>query len=167
MHLTQNSQVVSVDGNVLTLGFNNAGRAGLLPQRGLRRGAASGRHRRGRRRLDGSRRWSTPARSPARPRRRRPAGARGASARASSVSAVEQPAAARRARPPDWAADEPARQTDPVAVTAAREAIKQTRQSGAAPTGSPGLADTGEDVSHPDDPDADTDGLDATELLRA
>ena len=51
-------------------------------------------------------------------------------------------------------------------MAAAREAIQQTRQSGSAPRGTPGPADAGDDVSHPDDPDADTDGLDTTELLR-
>jgi DNA polymerase-3 subunit gamma/tau len=70
--------------------------------------------------------------------------------------------------PPDWARDEPARQTDPVAVAAAREAIQQTRPTGSAPDSAPEarspVAD--DDVSHPDDPDLDTDGLDTTELLK-
>jgi DNA polymerase-3 subunit gamma/tau len=169
MHLTQNSQVVSVDGNVLTLGFSNAGARDSFLSGGcdevLRQAAIDvvGADWKIETLVDPGAQSGTPA-APA------PAADRAVS------SPAEQPAeqAATTAAspdgppdgPPDWAVDEPARQTDPVAVAAAREAILQTRQSGSAPTGTSGATDAGDDVSHPDDPDADTDGLDTTELLR-
>ena len=53
--------------------------------------------------------------------------------------------------------------TDPEAVASARGAIQQTRPSGGGPA--PTATEPEED-GHPDDPDADTQGLDTAELLR-
>ena len=145
-------------------------RARLLPQRGLRRGPASGRHRRRGRRLDGSRRSSTPGRSPG-PRRHRlpchrpPASGTGRRAPAAASgrptarrTARRRPArlGGRRARP----ADRPGRRGGGPRGHPADPSVRV----GAA--GTPGADRRADDVSHPDDPDADTDGLDTTELLR-
>ncbi|MEO5851746.1 MAG: DNA polymerase III subunit gamma/tau, partial [Nocardioides sp.] len=59
----------------------------------------------------------------------------------------------------------PQRSTDPEAMAAARGAIQQTRPSGSGQSAGGG-APVDEEDGHPDDPDADTAGLDTAELLR-
>ena len=54
------------------------------------------------------------------------------------------------------------RPADPEAIAAARGAIAQTRASGQTPDTSRAEADAD---AHPDDPDAETSGLDSAELL--
>jgi DNA polymerase-3 subunit gamma/tau len=177
MHLTQNSQVVGVEGKTLTLGFANAGARDSFVNGGcdeiLRQAAID---------VVGVD-WRIEAivdpgakADPAPP-----------AARASASPAQEPeppPPTAAPTEPPGWAVDDetaaaapapaaatpepepPARETrsaDPQSIAAARGAIAQTRPSGQSATGD-SRADADADA-HPDDPDAETSGLGSAELL--
>ncbi|MGI8644999.1 MAG: DNA polymerase III subunit gamma and tau [Nocardioides sp.] len=157
MHLTQNSQVVSVEGALLTLGFTNAGARDSFLSGGcdeiLRQAAID---------VVGAD-WKIETLVDP--------GAQPAPTHVVSTPSTEVPATASPepasppAEAPDWARDEPsARPTDPESVAAAREAIKQTRPAGNGP--GPTRSETPDEDGHPDDPNADTDGLDTAELLR-
>jgi DNA polymerase-3 subunit gamma/tau len=150
MHLTQNSQVVAVEGRVLTLGFANTGARDSFVNGGcdeiLRQaaidvagvdwrvetivdpGAAGGQ-------------GATPA-----PRQAPPA--------------PEPPADDDRDDAPP-----PSTDADPGVSSAAREAIRSTRPAGPADDDGPSKAEADADA-HPDDPDADTSGLAGAELLQ-
>ena len=148
----------------------------LLPQRRLRRDPAPGRDRRGRRRLEDRdhgrpRRAGADAPPPAAP------DAGGSGHRAAAPAAAPDPApaapaaAARRPRPtspPDWAArrarpaDRPRRRRGGPRGDPADPADRVRADARPTPD-RPTAAD--DDVSHPDDPDADSDGLDTAELL--
>ena len=147
MHLTQNSQVVSVEGNVLTLGFSNAGARDSFLSGGcdeiLRQAAIDV--------VGADWRIETLVDPGAQP----PPSHVVTSRATEAPTPVEPPAEPER--PPAAPA------ADPEAVASAREAIQQTRPSGGAPA--PTAAEPEED-GHPDDPDADTQGLDTAELLR-
>ncbi len=174
MHLTQNSQVIGVEGNTLVLGFNNAGARDSFINGGcdeiLRQAAID---------VVGMD-WqvdaivdpgakpdapATPATGSARPPTAEPA----APDRAPSAVDDAQTAA------PDATPGDPApeattsapqqqasRPADPGAVAAARGAISRTRTS--EPAEDP-RAQADADA-HPDDPDADAGGVDTTELLQ-
>ncbi|QZY29337.1 DNA polymerase III subunit gamma and tau [Nocardioides coralli] len=142
MHLTQNSQVVAVDGNVLTLGFSNVGARDSFVNGGcdeiLRQAAidVAG--------VD----WTVEAIVDP--------GAGGQPVAESSAPA-SPPAGEDAPPPPRPAADSSA---------AAREAIRETRPAG------PPDADDGrpsaeaDQAVHPDDPEADSSGLAGAELLQ-
>jgi DNA polymerase-3 subunit gamma/tau len=179
MHLTQNSQVVGVEGRTLTLGFANAGARDSFVNGGcdeiLRQAAID---------VVGVD-WRVDAivdpgarADPAAPVVRQPAAAPqepDAPGPAASAAPDEPPAWAADDQPdaPDAAAtaptappDMPPRETrsaDPQSIAAARGAIAQTRPSGQA-TGADPRGDADADA-HPDDPDAETSGLGSAELL--
>jgi DNA polymerase-3 subunit gamma/tau len=172
MHLTQNCQVVAVDAATLTLGFANAGARDSFVSAGcdevLRQAAID---------VVGSD-WrietivdpgAQPAGQPtitrpavdAPPAPPEPEPARWGSERSGPPAAPEAAAPA-PAPEPATPADRPA---SPGAMAAAREAIQQTRPADHRP------AETGPDwaaadaVAHPDDVDADHQGMSTTELL--
>ncbi|CAA9417093.1 DNA polymerase III subunit gamma and tau [uncultured Nocardioides sp.] len=174
MHLTQNSQVLALEGRTLTLGFTSAGARDSFVGGGcdeiLRQAAID---------VVGAD-WKveaivdpgaqpTPAPTVVRPATGRPP---------DPTPAPEAPERQAPTEAPDWARDEqapvaprstaptaPARTHDPESVAAAREAILATRTPGAEAAGEDPrrLADA---AAHPDDPDADTNGLAGTELLQ-
>jgi len=186
MHLTQNSQVVAVDAKTLTLGFNNAGARDSFISGGcdeiLRQAAIDV--------VGTDWRVETIVDPGAQPSQGRPTGAAAAPVTAplapslvppeAPVGAPAVPVPTAPDEPPEWARDEapadaptaepvtsapaPERVTDPAAAAAARGAIQQTRPTGSGP-GTGGAGSVEED-GHPDDPDADTSGLDTAELLR-
>jgi DNA polymerase-3 subunit gamma/tau len=147
MHLTQNSQVVGVDGATLTLGFANAGARDSFVNGGcdeiLRQAAID---------IAGVD-WKVETIVDP-----------GASGGAQGAAPAAPPP------PPEPPADEDAPATAPApapdASAAAREAIRTTRTAG------PSEPATGDDPAasdadaHPDDPDADTSGLAGAELLQ-
>ena len=173
MHLTQNSQVIGVEGKTLVLGFTNAGARDSFVNGGcdeiLRQAAID---------VVGMD-WKVDAivDPGARPDASTPPAAGAGSPGPAAESASP-------AGPPSWAADkEPAapagadgpapgsappsapgqnpRTAGPDAVAAARGAISRTRPS--APAEDPRARDAD---AHPDDPDADGDAVDTTELLQ-
>ena len=189
MHLAQNCQVVALDGKVLTLGFSNAGAresfdnggsAEIVRQAAIDVVGADWRIETivdpGAKADPGAPRVTSPSTSPAAP---------------PSQSAPQAAADDGAAEPPGWASDDeaPASAVDPdqagaaadagpptpgttanptpgpEAIAAARGAIQQTRQAGADRPRSDDLALADADA-HPDDLDADTQGLDSAELLR-
>ena len=186
MHLTQNSQVVAVDAQTLTLGFNNAGARDSFISGGcdeiLRQAAIDV--------VGTDWRVETIVDPGAQPSQGRPPNAAGAPVSAPLAPSLVPPEAPAGApavpvptapdEPPGWARDEapadaptadpvtsaavPERVTDPAAAAAARGAIQQTRPTGSG-SGTGGTGSVEED-GHPDDPDADTSGLDTAELLR-
>jgi len=171
MHLTQNSQVIGVEGNTLVLGFNNAGARDSFVNGGcdeiLRQAAID---------VVGVD-WKVDAivDPGARPDASTPAApTRPAEPTAQEADApAAPPADGEQAEAPESGAGSPApeappgppkrdvRPADPEAVAAARGAISRTRPS--APAEDPRARDAD---AHPDDQDADGDGLDTTELLQ-
>ena len=165
IHLSQNCQVVGLEGNVLTLGFANAGARDSFMSSGCAEvvhqaaidvvgadwkidtivdpGAQP----------EGTPTVTKPAAEPA--PESRPA--------ADPVPAAESPSG-----PPAWADDEqpgePAPPPTSASSTAAREAIQQTRPVGAATPRSDDLA-AADAVVRRDDADADPDGLGGEDLL--
>ncbi len=185
MHLTQNCQVVGDRGRGADAGLLQRRRPRLLRQRRQRRDRAPGRDRRRRRRLAD--------RDDRRPRRQgRPARAtRGDPA--APAAPPEQPAPPHRPprhppsaggadEPPSWAADEPAPAGRP-AEDADAPPRRHRSAPGPARSRPPGPASSRPDRpattgpvgnprydadadAHPDDLDADNQGLDSAELLR-
>ncbi len=178
MHLTQNSQVIGIEGNTLTLGFMNVGARDSFINGGcdeiLRQAAID---------VVGAD-WRIDAIvDPGAKADPAPSASRQAPPAASPAEPVE--AAAAPTEPPAWAADDdtsgqadqpdaeaaqapeaparPSRAADPESIAAARGAIAQTRTAGAAPTGD-SRAEADADA-HPDDPDADNSSLGSAELL--
>ncbi len=179
MHLTQNSQVVGLEGRTLVLGFTNQGARDSFINGGcdevVRQAAIDV--------VGADWRIDAIVDPGARPDQAPPPPARAAAA-PSAPPAPDSPAApaAAPSAPPAWAADDdepPAaepeapsgpeplaresRPADPEAIAAAREAIAQTRPSGQVTDTSRAEADAD---AHPDDPDAETSGLDSAELLQ-
>jgi DNA polymerase-3 subunit gamma/tau len=156
MHLTQNCQVVAVDGNVLTLGFANVGARDSFVSAGcdevLRQAAVD---------VVGAD-WKIetivdPGAQPDAPQVVRPA-----------VQPAEPEPAAAEERPaaPDPGPEPTSRRpTDPGSVAAAREAIRQTRPSDQSEQSGPDWAAADADA-HPDDLDAEQQGVSTTELLQ-
>jgi DNA polymerase III subunit gamma/tau len=143
MHLTQNSQVIGVEGNTLVLGFNNAGARDSFVNGGcdeiLRQAAID---------VVGAD-WKIDAIVDP--------GARPTPASPSPTTPPPPPPSPEP--PPSQKADSPA---EPSASAAARGAISQTR-SGEPAEDPRARADAD---AHPDDPDADGGDLDTTELLQ-
>jgi DNA polymerase-3 subunit gamma/tau len=173
MHLTQNCQVVSLEGRTLTLGFANAGARDSFDNGGsaeiVRQAAID---------VVGADWRIDTIVDP------------GARAGTSRPAAAQQPPAADPAAssptpelPPDWASEDGAASAAPEAapqapgpaakppsagpesIAAARGAIQQTRPGGAEVSRSDDLTAADADA-HPDDLDADNQGIDSTELLR-
>ena len=188
MHLTQNCQVVAVEGSTLTLGFTSSRRPRLLRRGGLRRDPAPGRHRRRRRRLAhrGDRRPRRHARSRT-PRRRSPA------VRDARPRAAGRPPAPRSSRPgeaasaPDWVGaparpprpppprrpPEPPGPPQPAGAesrvpAASRPPVapsEQTRPAGTPASRARTALAAADAAASPDDADADTEALGSAELL--
>ena len=152
MHLTQNCQVVGVDGQTLTLGFTNAGARDSFVNGGcdevLRQAAIDvvGADWRIETIIDPGARADAPVvTTPAVP--------------------AADPAPAPEAGPPAEEEPQSRRTSDPESIAAAREAIQQTR-SGAEPRPEgPDWAAADADA-HPDDLDADQQGMSTAELLQ-
>jgi DNA polymerase-3 subunit gamma/tau len=150
MHLTQNSQVVGVDGATLTLGFANAGARDSFVNGGcdeiLRQAAID---------IAGVD-WKVETIVD-------PGAAGGAQGAAPPASPPSPP-------PPEPPADEdePATVPSPApdASAAAREAIRTTRPSGPSEPATDDDPAASDADAHPDDPDADTSGLAGAELLQ-
>jgi DNA polymerase-3 subunit gamma/tau len=177
MHLTQNSQVIGVEGNTLILGFNNVGARDSFINGGcdeiLRQAAIDvvGMDWKVDAIVDpGARPDAPPPPSPAKPT----TGSAGQQVADSATpappsAAADTQSAAPQATPgvpapeaPPTTPEQTSRPPDPGAVAAARGAISRTR------TGEPAedpraRADAD---AHPDDPDADAGGVDTTELLQ-
>ena len=173
MHLTQNSQVIGVEGNTLVLGFNNAGARDSFLNGGcdeiLRQAAIDvvGMDWKVDAIVDPGAKPDAPA-SPATGSARPPAAEPATPDRAPSATDDAQTTApdaiprdpASEATPPTT--QQSVRPADPGAVAAARGAISRTRTN--EPAEDP-RAQADADA-HPDDPDADAGGVDTTELLQ-
>ncbi len=187
MHLSQNCQVVAVEGKVLTLGFSNAGARESFDAGGsaeiVRQAAIDvvGADWRIETIVDPGAKADTSAPRVVQSSIQQP--------QSGGEPAQDAPAQNAPTEPPGWASDDPAPSTgespantanttaappepaapaaptDPAAIAAARGAIQQTRQAGADTSRSNDLADADADA-HPDDLDAETQGLDGAELLR-
>lgn len=165
--LSQNAQVVGLEGNVLTLGFKNAGAKDSFLSGGsdeiLRQAAidAIGADWKVEAIVDPS---AEPGKETA-PRVTRPAVDSGpARTQAPPPPAADPgPATESGGPPPDWAQEPPADSASDAGagIAAARAGISRTRS---ADQPRPEAPDLDGDVS-PDDPDADDNGLDSTELL--
>lgn len=179
MHLTQNCQVVGLEGKTLVLGFSNAGARDSFVNGGcdeiLRQAAIDvvGVDWRIDAIVDPGARpgEAPPTAEPAAV----PPGVAVPATPAPTVDAVPAPS-----EPPAWASEAPAappteapdeaappespqsRGADPSAIAAARGAITPTRTAGAPTTDSRAEADAD---AHPDDPDVETSGLAGAELL--
>jgi DNA polymerase-3 subunit gamma/tau len=179
MHLAQNCQVISIEGKTLTLGFSNAGAresfdnggsAEIVRQAAIDVVGADWRIETivdpGAKADPSAPRVTSPA-VPAQP----PAPAlvdtspSAPPAWASDDTADESARPEPPAPPTPPAPPEPTAKAGPESVAAARGAIKQTRKAGAEKGASSDLADADADA-HPDDLDAETQGLDGAELLR-
>jgi DNA polymerase-3 subunit gamma/tau len=186
MHLTQNCQVVGIEGRVLTLGFSNGGARDSFDNGGsaeiVRQAAID---------VVGAD-WRIETivdpgakADPQAPRVTAPATAQ-AAPQAPPEQREEPAAPAAPSEPPSWAADETAPPADaapepeaapeasapaaaskagPDSVAAARAGIQQTRQAGDDRASGNARYDADADA-HPDDLDADNQGLDSAELLR-
>ena len=178
MHLTQNCQVVAIEGRVLTLGFSNGGARDSFDNGGsaeiVRQAAIDvvGADWRIETIVDPGAKADPHAPRVVTPAAPVPPEQAGSSGDAPS----EAPAAPNE--PPAWASDEPAAPGSPAdaapppapragpdAVAAARAGIQQTRQAGDDRPGGSSRYDADADA-HPDDVDADNQGLDSAELLR-
>jgi DNA polymerase-3 subunit gamma/tau len=183
MHLTQNCQVVAIEGRVLTLGFSNGGARDSFDNGGSAEivrqaaidvvgadwrietivdpGAKADPH---------APRVVSPAAPAAPPEQPAP----------SAPSSAAPAEAGGADGPPSWASDEPAPSGPPAegadfppaspkagagSVAAARAGIQQTRQAGDDRAGGNPRYDADADA-HPDDLDADNQGIDSAELLR-
>jgi DNA polymerase-3 subunit gamma/tau len=163
--LSQNAQVVGLDGSVLTVGFKNAGARDSFIGGGseeiLRQAAID---------LVGAD-WKVeaivdPSAEPgAEPRMQLTRPAVREVPRAEPVAEPDLPDG-----PPDWARDDaaapqpPPARADPEAIARARGNIQPTRRGTTAEAAEP--ADDPDADAHRDDPDADDSGLDTTELLQ-
>jgi DNA polymerase III subunit gamma/tau len=172
MHLTQNSQVIGVEGNTLVLGFNNAGARDSFVNGGcdeiLRQAAIDvvGMDRKVDAIVDPGARPDAAASSPASaatgPAGHTPADPPPAAAGEQPGAPDAGPAASAPGATPPAAPEQASRPADPDAVAAARGAISRTRTG--EPAEDPRVRADAD--AHPDDPDADAGGVDTTELLQ-
>jgi len=159
MHLTQNCQVIAVDGDTLTLGFANSGARDSFVSGGcdgvLRQAAVD---------VVGANWKIDTIVDPSAQAEGTPTVTKAATA-APEPAAPQAPAAAPAAAPSDTDAPwDP--QPESTASAAAREAIQQTRSADQAPTQTgPDWAKADADA-HPDDLDAEHQGVSAAELLQ-
>jgi DNA polymerase III subunit gamma/tau len=197
MHLTQNCQVVAVEGRVLTLGFSNAGARDSFDNGGsaeiVRQAAIDvvGADWRIETIVDPGARAdphaprvvspAAPSEPPTRPEQPdQPATSAPSSEAPSDASSEAPPDPGSPSGPPSWASDEPtapgpaaqagdapaaAPRSGSGSVAAARAGIQQTRRAGDDRAGGNPRYDADADA-HPDDLDADNQGLDSAELLR-
>jgi DNA polymerase-3 subunit gamma/tau len=147
MHLTQNCQVVAVDGTTLTLGFTNAGARDSFVNGGcddvLRQAAID---------VVGADWRIETIIDP---------GARADAPVVTAPAVAAEPAPEREPAPPA----EPRRTTDPDTIAAAREAIQQTRSGDEPRAEGPDWA-AADAEARPDDLDADEQGMTTAELLQ-
>lgn len=151
MHLTQNCQVVAVDGGTLTLGFTNAGARDSFVSAGcdevLHQAAVDV--------VGASWKIETIVDPGATPE---------------GTPTVTRPAVAEASAPPPEPVrpPEPAAtpEPDPGAIAAAREAIQQTRPADQGREPGPNEWADADAEAHPDDVDADHQGLSTAELLQ-
>jgi DNA polymerase-3 subunit gamma/tau len=149
IHLTQNCQVVALDGNVLTLGFTNAGARDSFVSSGCPEVV----HQAAIEVVGADWRIETIVDPGARPE---------GTPTVTKAATDPTPAAGEQTAPtgpPDWAEDEPS-----PAATAAREAIQRTRPPGADGSRSSALAAADAEASR-DDLDAEPDSAAGEELL--
>ncbi|WP_122816096.1 DNA polymerase III subunit gamma and tau [Nocardioides pantholopis] len=179
MILTTNCQVVGIEGRVLTLGFSNAGARDSFVSGGcdevLRQAAIDvvgadwkietiidpGAQ------PDAGRPAPSAAPAPAAPQPGPAAGAAPAAPAWADGPPPEAPAdLGAEGPPPETTAPAPEsrRAPDPDAVARAREAVQRTRPAGQEPGRPDDLIEADADA-HPDDQDADTDGLGGAQLL--
>ncbi|WP_028653133.1 DNA polymerase III subunit gamma and tau [Nocardioides halotolerans] len=167
IHLTQNCQVVGLDGNVLTLGFANAGARDSF----VSSGCAEVVHQAAIDVVGADWKIETIVDPGAQPEAA-PVVTRAATDPAPVAQSEAQPAPEPAATdapdaPPAWAADDEARPETPdpsAARAAAREAIQQTRPKGAETPRTDELA-AADAVASRDDLDADPDDLGSEDLL--
>ena len=172
IHLTQNCQVVGLDGNVLTLGFANAGArdsfvssgcAEVVHQAAIDVVGADWK-------IDtivdpGAQPEGTPTVTKAATDPTPQAASATAEETAEETAPAPGPPEAPATAPPAWAADEAPADPEPSAAkAAAREAIARTRAQGAEAPRSNDLAAADAEVRR-DDLDADPDGLGGEDLL--
>lgn len=175
MILTQNCQVVAVEGRVVTIGFSNAGARDSFVAGGcdevFRQAAID---------VVGAD-WKIetivdPGTQPGgggQPAAPAPAPVPAAPADPAPVESSYADAPPAPDAPPDWAAPEapepapppPDRATGPDPIALAREAVQQTRPAGEEPTRDDGGMAEADADAHPDDVDADSDELGGAELL--
>ncbi|MEO5663775.1 MAG: DNA polymerase III subunit gamma and tau [Nocardioides sp.] len=167
IHLTQNAQVIAVDAKTLTLGFTNAGAKDSFLAGGsdeiLRQAAID---------VVGAE-WKIDAiiDPSAQPDAGRPVVKQAATAPVEQAPAAPSspPAWASEAAPdapPAWASDEAPAPGSSSGLTAAREALTRSRETGpesGTPVDHGALAD---EAADPDDPAPDTQGMDSTALLQ-
>lgn len=151
MHLTQNCQVVAVDAQTLTLGFANPGARDSFVSGGcdevLRQAAID---------VVGAQ-WRIEAIIDP--------GAQAEGTPTVTRAAVPEPDVPAPATPATPAAAPPAEPPAPDASAAAREAIQQTRSAAEPPPAGPDWASVDAEA-HPDDLDADHQGVSSAELLQ-
>jgi DNA polymerase-3 subunit gamma/tau len=167
IHLTQNCQVVGLDGNVLTLGFANAGARDSFTSSGCEEVV----HQAAIDVVGADWKIETivdPGAQPeGTPTITKPAAEPAPTAPEADPGVVTTPEVETPTAPPTWVADDepPDPAPDPnAAKAAAREAIAQTRAKGAEAPRSDGLAAADAEVSR-DDLDADPDALGGEDLL--
>ena len=162
MHLTQNCQVVSIEGNVLTLGFANSGARDSFVSGGcdavLRQAAVD---------VVGASWKIDTIVDPSAQAEGTPTVTKAATA-APEPAAPVAPALAPEPAPAPSDTDAPPWDPQPesTASAAAREAIQQTRSADQAPTQAGPDWATADADAHPDDLDAEHQGVSATELLQ-
>jgi DNA polymerase-3 subunit gamma/tau len=168
IHLTQHAQVIAVDDKTLTLGFSNSGARDSFVNGGspeiVRQAAIDvvGTDWKVDAIVDPSA-HAAPAASGAHPAEPH----RGSAAEEGGLRRVGDPVHDAAPRPAAPATDEPVTQAEPP-VAAAREAIQATRPAGGggkAPAANEDLA-RADAAAHPDDADAENNGLAGTELLQ-
>jgi DNA polymerase-3 subunit gamma/tau len=164
MHLTQNCQVIAVDGDTLTLGFANSGARDSFVSGGcdgvLRQAAVD---------VVGANWKIDTIVDPSAQAEGTPTVTKAATAPA-APAAPEAPAAAPDTSAP-WDPQPAPEANDSAAATAAasaaaREAIQQTRSADQAPTQTGPDWATADADAHPDDLDAEHQGVSAAELLQ-
>ncbi|WP_198652179.1 DNA polymerase III subunit gamma and tau [Nocardioides allogilvus] len=192
IHLTQNAQVIAVDAKTLTLGFTNAGAKESFLAGGsdeiLRQAAIDV--------VGAEWRIDAIIDPSAQPDAGRPVVKQSSTAPAAPTPppaeapawASDEPASAAPDSPPAWAADDAAQpahtqtspsqtspsQTPPASpgpagstgLTAAREALERSRETGADPGTTVDHRALADAAADPDDPAPDTQGLDSTALLQ-
>jgi DNA polymerase-3 subunit gamma/tau len=156
IHLTQNCQVVGLEGNVLTLGFSNAGARDSF----VSSGCAEVVHQAAIDVVGADWKVETIVDPGAQPEGT-PVITKAATDPSTQPDAPDAPQAAPEA-PPEWASDEPAESS--AAKAAAREAIQQTRAQGTEAPRSNQLAEADADARR-DDLDVDAEDAQGENLL--
>ncbi|WP_139979250.1 DNA polymerase III subunit gamma and tau [Nocardioides litoris] len=173
IHLSQNSQVVAVDGATLTLGFANAGARDSFEAGGsaeiVRQAVIDviGADWRIETIIDPGATADAgppPTATPAPQARREPDPAPAAAPAPTAAPAPRDPAPPPPDEPPAWLDEEP-EPPPPGAQAAARGAIRQTRPAGERPRADTSSMEEADAAASPDDLDADADQLGTDDLL--